>query len=98
MSQMRLNDCCISISDGDHLPPPKSESGVPFITISNIDPVNNTIDFTNCMSVPDTYYDSLLEFRKPKDGDILYSVVGSFGIPLLIKDDRKFVFQRHMHC
>ena len=96
IDQMRLDECCISISDGDHLPPPKSDCGVPFITISNIDPVNNSIDFSDTMTVPKKYYDSLLGIRKALVGDILYSVVGSFGIPVLIKENKEFVFQRHI--
>lgn len=96
INQMRLDECCISISDGDHLPPPKSDCGVPFITISNIDPVNNSIDFSDTMTVPKKYYDSLLGIRKALVGDILYSVVGSFGIPVLIKENKEFVFQRHI--
>ena len=75
INQMRLDECCISISDGDHLPPPKSDCGVPFITSSNIDPVNNSIDFSDTMTVPKKYYDSLLGIRKALVGDILYSVV-----------------------
>lgn len=31
METKKLIDCCEFISDGDHLPPPKSDSGVPFI-------------------------------------------------------------------
>lgn len=92
----RLDECCISISDGDHLPPPKSDSGVPFITISNIDTTNNTIDFSNSMFVPESYYDSLHDIRKAVSGDILYSVVGTFGVPVLIRREKKFVFQRHI--
>ena len=48
------------------------------------------------MFVPIEYYSNLDEKRKPRKGDILYSVVGSFGIPVLIKDDAPFVFQRHI--
>lgn len=91
-----INECCISVSDGDHLPPPKADSGVPFITISNIDPVNNEIDFTDSMYVPREYYDSIHTSRKAMLGDILYSVVGSFGIPVLIKGAKEFAFQRHI--
>lgn len=92
----RMDECCISISDGDHLPPPKSYSGVPFITISNIDTTNNTIDFSNTMFVPEAYYDALQNIRKATPGDILYSVVGTFGVPVQIKTEKKFVFQRHI--
>lgn len=33
----QLEECCDSIADGDHQAPPKADSGVPFITISDID-------------------------------------------------------------
>lgn len=93
--KVRLEDVCESISDGDHQPPPKSNAGVAFITISNIDSQNH-IDFKDVMHVPQEYYDSLDSKRKARTGDILYSVVGSFGIPVLIKDQHPFVFQRHI--
>ncbi len=89
-----LEECCISIADGDHLPPPKSEKGVPFITISNV--TDNNIDFSNTMFVLQGYYDKLDPKRKAKPGDVLYSVVGSFGVPVFIKEDVPFVFQRHI--
>lgn len=92
----RMDECCLSISDGDHLPPPKADKGVPFITITNIDPVYNTIDFSDTMFVPEDYFCSLQEIRKPREGDILYSVVGSFGIPVLIGGNHNFTFQRHI--
>ena len=93
--KVKLENCCHSISDGDHLPPPKSECGVPFITIANIDATNH-IDFGDTMFVPFDYYDNLNNIRKARCNDILYSVVGSFGKPVLIKDNIPFVFQRHI--
>lgn len=92
---VKLSECCVSIADGDHLPPPKAESGIPFVTISNINAMNQ-IDFTNTMFVPQEYYDRLDSKRKAQVGDVLYSVVGSFGIPVYIKENQKFVFQRHI--
>lgn len=91
----KLNECCISIADGDHLPPPKSEAGIPFVTIANVDSYNH-FDFTDTMFVPQNYYDKLDNKRKAQKGDILLTVVGSFGIPILITDDTPFVFQRHI--
>ena len=93
--KVKLKDCCHSISDGDHLPPPKSNSGIPFVTIANIDATNH-IDFGNTMFVPLEYYNNLNEIRKAKCNDILYSVVGSFGKPVLIKENIPFAFQRHI--
>ena len=92
--KIKLIDCCYSIADGDHQPPPKSDSGIPFVTIANI--VNNQFDFSNTMYVTPYYYDHLDEKRKPRKNDILYSVVGSFGIPVLVKNEKPFVFQRHI--
>ena len=75
--------------------PPKSETGVPFVTIANVDSYNH-FDFTDTMFVPQSYYDKLDNKRKARKGDILLTVVGSFGIPILITDDTSFVFQRHI--
>ena len=95
--EKKLSDCCISIADGDHQAPPKADSGIPFVTISNINiNANNQFDFTNTMFVPQAYYDSLDNKRKAQNGDVLYSVVGSFGIPVYIKETVPFVFQRHI--
>ena len=92
--KVKLENICKSISDGDHLPPPKSETGIPFVTIANIK--DNKFDFSNTMFVPQSYYDKLDTKRKASNGDILYSVVGSYGIPVLIKENEPFVFQRHI--
>ena len=90
-----LSQCCKSIADGDHQPPPKAESGIPFVTIANITSTND-FDFSDTLHVPQEYYDALDDKRKAQKGDILYSVVGSFGIPVFMKEDKAFVFQRHI--
>lgn len=93
--QVRLGDVCKSIADGDHQAPQKQVQGIPFITISNID-ANNRIDFTNSLYVSEDYYESIADKRKAAKGDVLYSVVGSFGIPVLLRENIKFAFQRHI--
>ena len=95
VAMCNLGDICESIADGDHMPPPKADTGIPFITISNITE-QNKIDFSNTMFVPHAYYDALAEKRKPQKGDVLYTVVGSYGIPVCIEEDSEFVFQRHI--
>jgi restriction endonuclease S subunit len=92
---VKLSDVTESISDGDHMPPPKAENGIPFITISNINK-NNQIDFSKTFFVPEEYYEALKPHRKPQKDDILYTVTGSYGIPVLIESDIKFCFQRHI--
>lgn len=91
---VRLGEVCEVITDGDHQAPPKATSGVPFVTISNIK--NNKLNFSNTFFVPETYYAKLSDSRKPKYGDVLYTVTGSYGIPVLVPEKSKFCFQRHI--
>ncbi len=92
---MQLSQCCVTIADGDHQAPPQTNTGIPFITISN---VSNSyqIDFTNTKFVSEAYYSELDDKRKARKNDILYTVVGSFGIPVFINENKKFTFQRHI--
>ncbi len=91
-----LSDLATDITDGDHLPPPKAITGIPFITIGNINKETRTIDFADTFMVPHEYFNSLKPNRRPKKGDVLYTVTGSFGIPVIVSDDFKFCFQRHI--
>jgi len=92
----RLEDVCYHITDGDHMPPPKSEKGIPFLTIANIDKDTRNLDFSNSFFVPQEYYDNLKEERKARINDLLYTVTGSYGIPVIIRTTRPFCFQRHI--
>lgn len=91
---VKLGDYTLDVTDGDHQPPPKSEQGVPFITISCID--DGKIDFSRAFSVPEDYYANLLPNRKPQKGDILYTVTGSYGVTVLVDFEDRFCFQRHI--
>ena len=91
-----LSDITTAVTDGDHQPPPKSPSGIPFITISNIDKRNRKIDFSNTFKVPPEYFENLKDNRKPRRGDLLYTVTGSYGIPVVVDHDVNFCFQRHI--
>ncbi len=90
-----LSEITECVSDGDHQAPPKSDEGVPFVTISNIDD-QNKLDFTKTFFVPQAYFDGLGPTRKPRRNDTLYSVTGSFGIPVFVDSDEPFCFQRHI--
>ena len=92
----KLGEICTDITDGDHMPPPKSEFGIPFITISDIDKDTRCLNFENTFYVPEDYYNNLKENRKPQKDDLLYTVTGSYGIPVIVKTDKKFCFQRHI--
>lgn len=90
-----LKNLCVSISDGDHQAPPKSETGIPFLVISDVN--KGKIDLENVSRwVPESYYLALKEIRKPSLNDILYTVTGSFGIPVVVNTTKPFCFQRHI--
>ena len=91
-----LSDLASDITDGDHLPPPKSPTGVPFITIGNIVKETRKIDFAETFMVPHAYFNGLKPNKKPKNGDVLYTVTGSFGIPVIVRGNIEFCFQRHI--
>ena len=91
-----LDDLSTDITDGDHSPPPKASTGVPFITIGNIAKDTRQIDFSDTFMVPRSYFDALKPHKKPQIGDVLYTVTGSFGIPVIVPGGAEFCFQRHI--
>jgi type I restriction enzyme, S subunit len=90
----RLDELWRSVTDGDHQPPPKSESGVAFLTIGNMSA--GGLNFSESRFVSEDYFRSLDELRVPARGDLLYTVVGSYGIPVPVETERPFCVQRHI--
>jgi type I restriction enzyme S subunit len=89
-----LQDLFNVVTDGDHQAPPKAESGIPFLVIGNLNTGN--INFENSKFVPNEYYDKLDWSRQPRAGDLLYTVTGSYGIPVIVKENKPFCVQRHV--
>ncbi len=92
---IELKSVCKSITDGDHQAPPQVKEGIPFLVISNVS--KGFFDFESITRfVPRSYFESLKDTRIPKKGDVLYTVTGSFGIPILVDFEGEFCFQRHI--
>ncbi len=90
-----LSQITDSVSDGDHQAPPRAENGIPFLVISNVS--SGKIEFDNVSRwVPENYFNELKDIRVPKQGDLLYTVTGSYGIPVKVETKDKFCFQRHI--
>ena len=87
---VRLGDLCKSVMDGDHQPPPQVKDGIPFLVISNIS--KGLFDLENVRHIPRDYYDSLTYERTAEFGDILFTVTGSFGIPVIVDIKEEFLF------
>lgn len=90
----KLNDVCQKITDGTHYPPKFIDSGIPFLLISNI--VDNEINFDTKKFISEEDYKVLLRRTPIEKGDLLYTTVGSYGNPAIVKGDKKFMFQRHI--
>jgi type I restriction enzyme, S subunit len=90
----QLASVCQLITDGTHQPPPWSQTGHPFLFVSNIGSGELSFETQKFIS-EDTHAE--LTRRAPIDvGDVLYSTVGSYGVPALVRTSRKFAFQRHI--
>ena len=62
--------------------------------ISNVE--NSKILWDNTAYVSREYFNAIDSKRKPKKGDVLYTVTGSYGIPILVDFKKEFCFQRHI--
>lgn len=91
---VRLTDLVALVTDGDHQAPPKAKSGVPFLIIGNLNTGN--ISFESCRFVPEEYYQKLDWGKRPNKNDLLYTVTGSYGIPIKVDVSEKFCVQRHV--
>ncbi len=92
---VRALDICALITDGDHQPPPKAETGVPFLVIGDVR-TGKVVLHGASRFVPEIYFEALDWGKKPCLGDVLYTTVGSFGIPVPVIQQQRFCFQRHI--
>ena len=89
-----LKDVTRRITDGVHLTPDFSSEGVPFLLVSNL--ASGTMDWNIERWVTHETYLELTKTKKAEVGDVLYTVVASFGIPVYMDWERPFCFQRHI--
>ena len=71
-----------------------SESGCPFLFVSNI--VGGELTFDTQKFITDATYHELTRRCPIELGDVLYSTVGSYGVPAVVETTRRFAFQRHI--
>ena len=89
-----LADICLKITDGTHQSPNFISKGIPFLLVSNIN--NYKIDYRTNKFISETEFEMLIKRTPIEVGDILYTVVGSYGNPAVVKSREKFIFQRHI--
>lgn len=82
------------ITDGTHQAPVWAPKGVPFLFVSNV--VSGKINYKTTKFVSEETYSELTKSTAIEVGDLLYTAVGSYGVPALVEDGRPFIFQRHI--
>ncbi len=94
VSLLRRDDVCKRITDGTHQPPEWANKGIPFIFVSNIR--NGEITLESKKFITEKSY-AELNGRCPVElGDVLFTIVGSYGNSAVVKTKERFSFQRHV--
>lgn len=93
-AKVLLGDLCTRITDGTHQPPKFQESGIPFIFVANI--VQGRLSLDASKFISKETYEELTRRCPIEHGDVLYSTVGSYGVPVKVDTNERFSFQRHI--
>jgi len=93
-SCMKFREICWKITDGTHQPPEFTSHGIPFLLVSNL--ASGHIDWNISKWISEKTYLDLTKRVRPEVGDVLYTAVGSFGVPVLVTWPEQFSFQRHI--
>ncbi|MDF2507409.1 MAG: restriction endonuclease subunit [Microbacterium sp.] len=93
-TRVSIADVALKVTDGTHQAPGWSITGVPFLFVSNI--TSGSIDYSTTKYVSPETYDRLTRHSPIEKGDVLYSAVGSYGVPAVVDSDEPFLFQRHI--
>ncbi len=89
----RLNEVAKQITDGEHITPPRIESGFKLLSAKNVR--EGFIDYENCDYVSQDIYEKCIKRCNPEIGDLLIiSVGGTIGRTSLITKDIPFVIVR----
>lgn len=80
-----LNEITSKITDGAHLTPTYTDSGVPFLRVTDITGSNSSKKF-----ISEEEHIGLIKRCHPEKGDVLYSKNGTIGIAKLIDWDWEF--------
>ena len=85
----KLGAVTSKITDGVHQKPVYTNSGVPFISVVNIN--KGFLNFSDCKFVSDEDYIKMTKSVSPEYGDVLYTKVGAtYGIPAFVDTREKF--------
>jgi type I restriction enzyme S subunit len=92
LNQSKIGLKC-SVGDGAHASIKRAEQGVPYLTSKNFKHEGIDLSVLSFISEDDFYKhfkDSSKALTKPKEKDIILSIIGSIGAPYLVKEKDRF--------
>jgi len=81
----QFDEICLKITDGTHITPKYTNSGVPFLRVTDLTESNKSKKF-----ISQKEHSELIKRCKPEKGDILYSKNGTIGVAKLVDWDWEF--------
>ncbi|WP_288260491.1 N-6 DNA methylase [uncultured Prochlorococcus sp.] len=82
---VELNEVCSKITDGTHKTPKYTETGIPFLRVTDITKTNDSKKFISLEE-----HQQLIQRCNPEKGDIIYSKNGTIGVAALVDWDYEF--------
>ena len=76
------------LTDGTHLTPHYTQSGIPFLSVKDMSSGN--LNFNNTKYISETEHIELSKRCHPQKGDLLLSKVGTTGIPIIVETEKEF--------
>src|SRR3546814_11329941 len=90
MHSLALQEVCSLITDGTHYIPPDLGTGVPFLTVKDIDG-EGKLDFDGCSKIAKEEFEKAAAGSSaPILGDVLLSKHGTFGKGSIVRERRDF--------
>jgi len=89
-----LLDVALKITDGDHNPPKRVLSGIPYLTAKNIK--KNSIVFEGSSFINESDYEKVSKRYKPQKNDVLITCVGTLGETAIVGEDTNFTIDRNI--
>ena len=83
-----IKSVCKIVTDGTHQPPRFTDSGIPFLFVSNI--VENALTYETSKFITEKDYSELIKRTPIELGDLLLSIVGSYGNPAIVRSTKPF--------
>lgn len=84
----RVNELSKQVTDGVHHTPKYIESGVPFISVKDID--GKTVSFVDCKYISQEQHEEINQRCNPEFGDILLCRIGTLGRATIVDTSEPF--------